>query len=45
MQVIDDDSGILRVRMGPPLVAINDVFTRLLHGEVPSRVVLDFQGT
>jgi propanol-preferring alcohol dehydrogenase len=25
-----------------PLVAINDVFTRLQHGEVPSRVVLDF---
>jgi alcohol dehydrogenase, propanol-preferring len=27
-----------------PLLAINDVFTRLQHGEVPSRVVLDFQG-
>lgn len=27
-----------------PLSAINDVFTRLQHGEVPSRVVLDFQG-
>jgi propanol-preferring alcohol dehydrogenase len=26
-----------------PLLAINDVFTRLQHGEVPSRVVLDFQ--
>jgi propanol-preferring alcohol dehydrogenase len=25
-----------------PLLAINDVFTRLKHGEVPSRVVLDF---
>jgi propanol-preferring alcohol dehydrogenase len=28
-----------------PLVAINDVFTRLQHGEVPSRVVLDFEGS
>src|SRR3984957_11451198 len=28
-----------------PLGAINDVFTRFQHGEVPSRVVLDFQGT
>src|ERR1700722_13041317 len=28
-----------------PLGAINDVFTRLQHGEVPSRVVLDFEGT
>jgi alcohol dehydrogenase, propanol-preferring len=28
-----------------PLLAINDVFTRLQHGEVPSRVVLDFEGT
>jgi propanol-preferring alcohol dehydrogenase len=27
-----------------PLLAINGVFTRLQHGEVPSRVVLDFQG-
>ena len=27
-----------------PLSAINDVFTRLQHGEVPSRVVLDFEG-
>jgi propanol-preferring alcohol dehydrogenase len=26
-----------------PLLAINDVFTRLQHGEVPSFVVLDFQ--
>ena len=25
-----------------PLSAINEVFTRLPHGEVPSRVVLDF---
>jgi propanol-preferring alcohol dehydrogenase len=25
-----------------PLAAINDVFERLLRGEVPSRVVLDF---
>jgi propanol-preferring alcohol dehydrogenase len=25
-----------------PLSAINDVFTRLAHGDVPSRVVLDF---
>jgi alcohol dehydrogenase, propanol-preferring len=27
-----------------PLSAINDVFTRLAHGEVASRVVLDFSG-
>jgi propanol-preferring alcohol dehydrogenase len=27
-----------------PLLAINDVLTRLQHGEVPSRVVVDFQG-
>ncbi len=26
------------------LAAINDVFTRLEHGDVPSRVVLDFGG-
>jgi alcohol dehydrogenase, propanol-preferring len=26
-----------------PLLATNDVFTPLQHGEVPSRVVLDFQ--
>jgi propanol-preferring alcohol dehydrogenase len=25
-----------------PLPAINDVFSRLAHGDVPSRVVLDF---
>ncbi len=25
-----------------PLSAINDIFTRLAHGDVPSRVVLDF---
>ena len=27
-----------------PLSAINDVFARLAHGDVPSRVVLDFSG-
>lgn len=27
-----------------PLSAINDVFTRLEAGKVPSRVVLDFSG-
>ena len=27
-----------------PLAAINTVFERLAHGEVPSRVVLDFAG-
>jgi propanol-preferring alcohol dehydrogenase len=28
-----------------PLSSINDVFERLEHGDVPSRVVLDFSGT
>jgi len=28
-----------------PLAAINSVFARLAHGDVPSRVVLDFTGT
>jgi propanol-preferring alcohol dehydrogenase len=28
-----------------PLLAINEVFERLEHGDVPSRVVLDFTGT
>ena len=27
-----------------PLSAINDIFSRLTHGDVPSRVVLDFSG-
>ena len=27
-----------------PLSSINDVFERLEHGDVPSRVVLDFTG-
>ncbi|MEO7029226.1 MAG: hypothetical protein ABI147_07455 [Acidobacteriaceae bacterium] len=26
-----------------PLSAINEIFTRLAHGDVPARVVLDFQ--
>ena len=26
-----------------PLSAINDIFKRLEHGDVPARVVLDFQ--
>jgi propanol-preferring alcohol dehydrogenase len=28
-----------------PLSSINDVFARLAHGDVPSRVVLDFAAT
>jgi propanol-preferring alcohol dehydrogenase len=28
-----------------PLSSINDVFARLAHGDVPSRVVLDFSAT